>query len=100
MTEIKRCPICGGKATWWLTWYPECEPGATGTMYAVRCMKCGAEGRSRGTKEDSIMSWNSMSREELEKLLDERVATGEMTEEEAEMEWQDYMHRDETWSEW
>jgi len=46
------------------------------------------------------MSWNSMSREELEKLLDERVATGEMTEEEAEMEWQDYMHRDETWSEW
>lgn len=93
MTESKRCPLCGGKTTWHLTWYPDIVPGATGRMYTVRCLNCGAEGFSRGEKEEAIMSWNSMSREALEKLLDSRVASGEMSAEDAEYEWQEYMHR-------
>lgn len=41
-----------------------------------------------------------MTKAELEKRLDERLRNGEITEDEAEMEWQDFTHRDETWREW
>ena len=38
--------------------------------------------------------------EELEAYLDEKLANGEITVEEAENEWQDWMHKDEVWNEW
>lgn len=41
-----------------------------------------------------------MTKEELEEKLDYQVATGLISKEEAEMEWQDFMHRDEVWQEW
>lgn len=100
MTEIKPCPICGGKATTWLAWYPECVPGATGTMYSIHCFRCGAETYGRGTKEKAIMDWNSLTKEELEAILEERIRKGEITVEEAEDEWQDWMHRTDHLREW
>lgn len=41
-----------------------------------------------------------MTLEELEKELDEKVASGEMTTWEADMEYMDFLHRDEVWVEW
>lgn len=40
-----------------------------------------------------------MTEQELE-AIDAKVLSGEMTAEEAEMEYQDFMHRDEVWQEW
>lgn len=42
----------------------------------------------------------TLTKAELERSLDRKLAAGEITAEEAEMEWQDFMHRDEVWSEW
>ena len=39
-------------------------------------------------------------REKLEADLDRKLANGEITVDEAEQEWQDYMHRTDTWKEW
>lgn len=41
-----------------------------------------------------------MTREKLEAKLDRKLEAGEITADEAEMEWQDFMHRDEVWCEW
>ena len=41
-----------------------------------------------------------MTREELEARLDERVKAGLMTSEEADLEWLEFIHRDEVWDEW
>ena len=41
-----------------------------------------------------------MTKQELEKKLERQFEAGEISAEEAEMEWQDWMHRDEVWSEW
>ena len=41
-----------------------------------------------------------MTKEELEAQLDAKLEAGEITAEEAEMEYQDWMHRNEVWSEW
>lgn len=41
----------------------------------------------------------TLSPEEYGQVLDRKVEAGELTPEEAENEWQDYMHRGETWSE-
>jgi len=41
-----------------------------------------------------------MTTAELEKKLSRQLEAGEITAEEAEMEWQDWMHRDEVWQEW
>lgn len=40
-----------------------------------------------------------MTREELEAKLERQLASGEITADEAENEWQDWMHRDEVWNE-
>lgn len=40
-----------------------------------------------------------MTRKELEAKLDAEVAAGEITPEEADQEWLNYMHRDEVWNE-
>lgn len=42
----------------------------------------------------------SRERKELEEKLQKQLDVGLITAEEAEMEWQDFMHRDEVWSEW
>jgi len=36
----------------------------------------------------------------LEEKLQRQLEAGEITADEAEMEWQDWMHRDEVWQEW
>ena len=36
----------------------------------------------------------------LEEKLQRQLEAGEITAEEAEMEWQDFMHKEEVWSEW
>ena len=41
-----------------------------------------------------------MTKQELEKKHERQLEAGEITAEEAEMEWQDWMHRNEVWSEW
>lgn len=41
-----------------------------------------------------------MTKQELEKALDAKVQAGEMSADEAELEYQDFMHRDEVWQEW
>lgn len=41
-----------------------------------------------------------MTKQELEKKIEIQLEAGEIIAEEAEMEWQDWMHRDEVWSEW
>lgn len=52
---------------------------------------------------DVIEEWNKMqmkTKEQLEAELDEKIQKGDITIEEAEMEWQDYMHRGEDRREW
>ena len=99
MKMIDRCKVCGGYAYASLDWYPECEPGATGTMYKVHCIECGVT-VTAPKKNQAIERWNAMTKEELEARLQEQLDAGAITEEEAEMEWQDYTHRDEVWQEW
>ena len=41
-----------------------------------------------------------MTRAELEIKLDTALAEGRMTAEEADLEWLEFMHRDEVWEEW
>lgn len=41
-----------------------------------------------------------MTLEEFEAKLDEKVAAGIISEEDAEWEYQDFLHRDEVWQEW
>lgn len=41
-----------------------------------------------------------MTKEELQEKLDAKVRAGEITADEAEMEYQDFTHRDEVWQEW
>ena len=42
----------------------------------------------------------SRERKELEEKLQKQLDAGLITAEEAELEWQDWTHRDEVWSEW
>ena len=46
------------------------------------------------------MDWNSLTKEELEAILEEKMRKGEITVEEAEQEWQDWMHRTDNLREW
>ena len=41
-----------------------------------------------------------MTKEELEAKLQAKLDAGEITPEEAEAEWQEFMHRNEVWQEW
>jgi len=41
-----------------------------------------------------------MTKEELEAKLQMKLDAGEITPEEAEAEWQEFMHRNEVWQEW
>ena len=41
-----------------------------------------------------------MTKCELEEKLEKELAEEKITAEEAEAEWQDFMHRDEVWCEW
>ena len=83
-------------------------------MYQVHCYgdcKVAVYGQ---TKQQAIERWNAMTKEEAKKkfknqtltgeelaeYLDKRIADGEITKEEAEDEYQDYMHRWEHWQEW
>lgn len=38
--------------------------------------------------------------DQLERELEEKLSKGLITKQEAEMEYQDFRHRDETWNEW
>lgn len=41
-----------------------------------------------------------MTKTELEQKLNKQLAEGKISAEEAELEWQDFTHRDEVWTEW
>ena len=41
-----------------------------------------------------------MTKQELERQIDADLRAGKITVEEADNEWQDFMHRDEVWQEW
>lgn len=41
-----------------------------------------------------------MTREELEAKLDKKLQSGEITAEEADLEWLDWMHESEVWNEY
>ena len=41
-----------------------------------------------------------MTKQELEAKLDADLASGKITADEAELEWQDFTHQDEVWQEW
>ena len=41
-----------------------------------------------------------MTKTELEEKLNRKLEAGEITADEAELEWQDFTHRDEVWQEW
>lgn len=41
-----------------------------------------------------------MTKQELEEKLQKQLDAGLIIADEAEMEWQDWMHRDEVWTEW
>ena len=58
--KIERCPFCGGYSICGLDWYPEIEPGATGTMYEVHCVECGYK-MFAGKKQDVISRWNEFA---------------------------------------
>ena len=62
-------------------------------MYRVECVHCGHK-LYAGTRKDAIDRWN------LDARLRQKIKAGDITVEEAEMEYQDYTHRDEVWSEW
>ena len=102
--EKKRCPICNGLAF----------PGWDGPVPMVRCY---GECKVRvwgATPQEASERWNKMDKAEakdrlknqmltkvqLEESLEAKLAKGEITAEEAEWEWQDWMHRYEVWSEW
>lgn len=42
----------------------------------------------------------TLTPDEYGKVLDQKIASGEITPEEAEMDWQDYTHRDQGRAEW
>jgi len=54
------------------------------------------------TKEQAMKKFKNqtLTGEELAELLEKRIADRELTKEEAEDEYQDYMHRWERWQEW
>ena len=99
-----------------------CKCGATPEIYTrfpvakqmyqgvVECANCGVYVRGKQwhwdedhAVDEAIEEWNMMqmkTKEQLEAELDEKIQKGDITIEEAEMEYQDYMHRDEGWREW
>ena len=96
--EMKKCPLCGGRARLRLAWYPDEE--RCGTFWNCRCNTCDAQSPMRGTKARAVEAWNDLTEKDaLEAKLAYRVAEGIITEEEAEDEWQEFMHRSEVWSE-
>ena len=102
--DLKRCE-CGG--------HPEIYTSftvATGRYQGlVECLNCGKQvfGKQHlydkdDAAEDAVEEWNLASKvltkEDLEEKLDRKLKAGEITKEEAEDEWQEFMHRNETWS--
>lgn len=98
-----------------------CKCGATPEIYTrfpvakqmyqgeVYCPECGEQvlGKQWHWDEDSavdeaIEEWDMQmkTKEQLEAELDEKIRKDDITIEEAEMEWQDYMHRGEDRREW
>jgi len=55
MTELKRCPFCGGEAR---LWHPK-EYGIT--LGSVKCNSCGASTESFTDDDSAIEAWNKRS---------------------------------------
>lgn len=98
-----------------------CKCGATPEIYTrfpvakqmyqgeIYCPKCGEQvlGKqwhwdAEHAVDEAIEEWNMQmkTKKQLEAELDEKIQKGDITIEEAEMEWQDYMHRGEDRREW
>ena len=52
MSELKRCPFCGGEAV-------VRENAKISTVWIVGCEKCGADGGLRFDKHEAIKAWNT-----------------------------------------
>jgi len=71
---------CGGYTICTLDWYPEIEEGATGTMWKVRCVRCGISITGNG-KQKAIEAWNkAMSADAYKAKATERTAKVETVE--------------------
>ncbi len=101
MIEPMRCCKCGTELE--ISWrFPVAKQMYKGEVY---CPKCGEQvlGKQWHWDEDSavdeaIEEWNMMqmkTKEQLEAELDEKIQKGDITIEEAELEYQDYTHRGE-----
>lgn len=53
-----------------------------------------------GTRCQQSIGRNMKTKEQLEAELDQKLAEGKITVDEAEHEYQNFMHRDEDWREW
>lgn len=58
MSELKRCPFCGGEA----------EIRLGGMIYIPRCTKCGCELAGCREREEVIESWNT--RKPMDKIVE------------------------------
>lgn len=57
MSELKKCPFCGGEARW-----------ATRDKHWIECAVCGTEGIYSEYSEDCIEAWNT--RKPVERILE------------------------------
>lgn len=57
MSELKKCPFCGGEARW-----------ATKHKHWIECEVCGVEGIYSENSEDCIEAWNT--RKPVERILE------------------------------
>ena len=57
MSELKKCPFCGGEARW-----------ATRDKHWSECAVCGTEGINSEYSEDCIEAWNT--RKPVERILE------------------------------
>ena len=65
MSELKRCPFCGGEARLICFYRVGLE---TIKIYLVKCSKCGFEYKEYQAEEEAIAAWNT--RKPIERILE------------------------------
>ena len=60
MSELKRCPFCGGEA--------ELKRGLTNLDNFVECVACGCRTKLHNTKKSAIKAWNT--RKPIERIVE------------------------------
>ena len=67
MTELKKCPFCGGEAEIRITEWDN----SSKTHYSVMCQKCESETTLYKTEAEAIAAWNKRAKDENTLTLDE-----------------------------